>query len=345
MTELTLPDKEIQLMTDITHPKISVIIPVFNAERYLKLAIDSILNQTLQNIEIIAINDGSTDNSMAILNGYSDHRLKFFENTVNLGMVATRNNAISLAKGEYIAFFDNDDISHPTRLSQELHFLESHPDIAVVGSWARFIDENGKPFGQWATPTEPDSVFKAIVQYNPIINTSVLMRKSVVDEIGELRGSSGVDDYEYWLRVAEKHKISNIPETLVDYRIHSNQLSLTKLSKQVNDANQLKIAFTIRWKSLGILSKNFEPLIPTFWGKITGKENSVAKAYLYWARLYKEMGNEKLSNQLALRTILYAPLSLEAITLLSNMLCTRILSKKTRKTLSWYFYRISSLLK
>ena len=128
-------------MNDI---KVSVILPVFNAEKTLKTAIDSILEQTYKNFELIIINDGSNDLSEAIIKEYKDHRLKYFINEVNKGLIYTLNKAVSLCKGEYIARMDSDDISAKNRLETQVRYLTLHPDILAVGTARSIFGENVK---------------------------------------------------------------------------------------------------------------------------------------------------------------------------------------------------------
>ena len=120
-------------------PKITVLMPVYNGEKYLRESVDSILNQTFTDFELLIINDGSTDSSMEILNSYSDSRIRIVTNEVNLRLIKTLNKGIDLATGEYIARMDCDDIADPKRLEIQLQYMEKHPDVAVCGTGVKAV--------------------------------------------------------------------------------------------------------------------------------------------------------------------------------------------------------------
>lgn len=124
-------------------PLVSVNMPCYNCSKYIKQSIDSILNQTYTNFELIIIDDGSTDNSVEVIKEFSDKRIKLFENITNQGIVYSRNRAVENSKGKYIAILDSDDIAYPTRIEKQLNFMESNPDFAMTGTWFDIIDENG----------------------------------------------------------------------------------------------------------------------------------------------------------------------------------------------------------
>jgi len=129
-------------------PKISVVIPVYNREKYVQSAVDSILSQTFSDFELLVIDDGSTDGSIAVVQSYSDPRIRFVRNNTNLGVSATRDKGIQLARGEYLAFLDSDDCAYPDRLRKQTAFLDNHPDYAAVGSWSEWMSEEGHPSGR-----------------------------------------------------------------------------------------------------------------------------------------------------------------------------------------------------
>ena len=135
-------------------PRVSVILPAYNAEAYLKEAIDSILNQTFPDFQLIVINDCSTDGTEEIIRQYADPRLVPVKNEKNLGIAATLNRGLSLAQGDYIARMDADDISLPHRLERQVAYLDAHPDIAVLGTNVETFDENGPLCTGWSS-TDP----------------------------------------------------------------------------------------------------------------------------------------------------------------------------------------------
>lgn len=126
------------------NPEISVILPVYNAEKYIRNSIESILHQSFKDFELIIINDGSIDNSGAIISSFNDVRIHYYTNDTNLGLIKTLNKSINLSKGRYIARMDADDICMPNRFEKQVAFMESHPSVVLCGTWAKIIDDQGK---------------------------------------------------------------------------------------------------------------------------------------------------------------------------------------------------------
>lgn len=225
-------------------PKISVIMSVYNCEKYLKQSVDSILNQSYKDFEFIIINDGSTDRSREILESYKDDRIRLFNNK-NKGLTKSLNEAIRYSNGKYIARMDADDISLPERFKKEINFLDSNRDIVMCGTWADFIDENGKLLREFKRPVTDKEIKREIIFHNPFIHPSVMMRKTVFNEIGFYDESFRyAQDYELWTRIVTKFKTANIPEKLLEYRL---------LKEGITKSNNLKIRidnFRIRWRAL-----------------------------------------------------------------------------------------------
>jgi glycosyltransferase involved in cell wall biosynthesis len=142
-------------MSNIQKSRITVLMPVYNGEKYLREAIDSIFNQTFTDFEFLIVDDGSTDNSVEIINSYQNSRINLVKNDKNEGLVYTLNRGLSLAKGEYIARMDCDDISLPERLKKQIDFLDSNSEIAVVGTWIKVINEKEEPQTTWQYPLKP----------------------------------------------------------------------------------------------------------------------------------------------------------------------------------------------
>src|SRR5262249_35270201 len=142
-----------------TLPKVTVVIPVYNREKYVRDAIDSILVQTFPDFELLVIDDGSTDRSREVVQSYHDPRIHLVCNGTNLGVPKTRNLGIQLARGEYLAFLDSDDWAYPERLGKQVAFLDSHPDYAAVGAWIAWMDEEGRSLGRIRRkPILPDEI-------------------------------------------------------------------------------------------------------------------------------------------------------------------------------------------
>ena len=145
-----------------TPPKVTVVIPVYNREKYVCEAIESVLDQTFADFELLVIDDGSTDRSREAVQSYHDPRIRLMSNEKNEGIPKTRNKGIGLARGEYLAFLDSDDRAYPERLAKQVAFLDRHPDYAAVGAWIDWMDEEGRPLGRIKRKAvSPDEIGRA----------------------------------------------------------------------------------------------------------------------------------------------------------------------------------------
>lgn len=219
-------------MTNCTAaPKVSVLMPVYNGERYLREAIDSILKQTLRDFEFIIVDDGSTDSSPDIIASYSDPRIRMLRNAVNCGLVASLNRAIEVATTPFLARMDSDDISLPDRLLEQLRFMQANSDVAASGTWAIEIDADGKQLALRTAPTG-EEVAHEFWRPSPLIHPTAIIRRS---HLGELRydpRALHAEDYDLWLRLANKHPLQNLPRALLLYRVHGSSITQTHLEIQ-----------------------------------------------------------------------------------------------------------------
>lgn len=223
-------------------PLVSVILPVYNAEKYLKESIDSILNQTFTDFEFIIINDGSKDKSADIIKSYSDARIVYIEQQ-NIGLANTLNKALGIAKGKYIARQDNDDISHKDRFKKQVEFLEKNPTIALVGTWARIIDEAGNDTGRsHKHACNSDYLKLELVFDNPFVHSSIMAKKDGLLQVGGYNLSNEIfEDHNLWSRVSYQYDVANLPEELLLYREVNTGMSKTtstyslRVSKQCSD--------------------------------------------------------------------------------------------------------------
>lgn len=207
------------------NPLISVILPVYNAQEYLKESIDSILNQTYKNFEFIIINDGSIDKSEEIVLSYNDSRIKYFSQK-NLGLAGTLNVALNYATGIYIARQDQDDISHKERLQKQVDYLEKNPSILLLGTRAKIFSSSQKNYGYHNHATHPAELKFDLLFDNPFVHSSVMFKKQVINEIGNYNtDKSFFEDYELWSRFSAKGSVANLKDVLVDYRHHEQGLS------------------------------------------------------------------------------------------------------------------------
>ena len=223
-------------------PKVSVLMSVYNGERYLREAIDSILSQTFKDFEFLIINDGSTDGTDNILRSYHDQRIRVINNNRNIGLTRSLNKGLVLARAEYIARQDADDISFPDRLEKQLLFMQNNPDIAVLGAQARHIDGTGRPlkiFGPQHA-LSPLAVRYSLMFDAPVSHPTVVFRKKIVwDTFKGYDVNYNVgQDSELWCRVGKEYSIQILPDVLVTMRLHP--LSVTRDSgnpRRINHRN------------------------------------------------------------------------------------------------------------
>lgn len=204
----------------MTIPLVSVLLPVYNGSRYLKEAIDSVLQQSFADFELIVINDGSTDSTGEIIASCSDPRIRYFEQQ-NRGLSATLNRAISLARGSYLARQDSDDISYPERFARQVAFLDSNPCCGMVGTWAEIWRERRRSGAVHRHPAGNDVLQFLLLFNNPFVHSSVMMRRDAVAAVGGYlsdRSRQLPEDYELWSRIARRYQVANIPEVLHVYR-------------------------------------------------------------------------------------------------------------------------------
>jgi glycosyltransferase involved in cell wall biosynthesis len=208
-------------------PKISVIMPVRDGARWLGEAIASLQNQTLSDFELIVIDDGSTDTSPRIIEEYiqRDPRIRSFRQE-RLGLVPALNRGLADSRGRLIARLDADDRAHPQRLERQSLYLESHPEIGLLGTWADKIDERGTITGQRTPPAHPDELAAVLPRMNPFLHSSIMIRKAVLQNVGFYRPAfEGAEDYDLWLRISEVADIEILPECLLQYRVHSTSVT------------------------------------------------------------------------------------------------------------------------
>lgn len=208
------------------NPLVSVIIPTFNREFFIKDAIDSVLNQTFQDFEIVVIDDGSTDNTKDIIDGYNDYRIHYFYQK-NRGLNPARNAGIKNSRGNYIAFLDSDDIWEPDKLEKQVEILNQKPEIGLVYCGSSLIDENKNFIGKRPLITYKGDVFKKLVMYNFLYNGSVvLFRKSCIEKVGLFDETiTRMTDWEFYLRFSVYFKYWGIDEYLIKYRVHKKTMS------------------------------------------------------------------------------------------------------------------------
>jgi len=209
-------------------PEVSIVLPVYNSQRYLAETIESALSQTFTNFELVAVDDESTDDSSDILKRYADadSRVRILQRSHG-GIVAARNEGMAAARGEFIAAMDHDDVMLPERLALQVAFLRAHPDCVAVGGAGLLIDPEGDPLIERHHPTEPDEIeAELFAGRNPIIQPCVMIRRESVAAIGGYREQCNfAEDYDLFLRLSDLGRLANLPQVLIQYRQHMSRAS------------------------------------------------------------------------------------------------------------------------
>ena len=218
----------------------------YNAELFIKEAISSVLLQSFEDFELLIVNDGSTDQTVAAVQSFEDPRIRLIHNASNQGLVVTRNRALDEARGEFIAVLDSDDIAVPERLQVQYDFMRQHPEVALCSGHAALIDEQGTATGQkFIVPT--DGVNMEVFFGNPFINPAAMFRTDILRELGGYRDFAPAEDFDFFLRVSEKYPVANVDHFLVHYRLHGQNTSAIKASKIREIETSILKDMYIRW--------------------------------------------------------------------------------------------------
>lgn len=219
-------------------PKVSVIVPVFNGEKYIGAALRSMLSQDYANLEIVVVNDGSTDASMKEIEPFRDlPNIMYIEQT-NRGVAAARNTGLAHATGEFVAFLDHDDLWLPHKIKLQVEYLTLHPEVALVHSDYLAIDSTGSPAHLYRSPRWPTNVegrcFKELLIRNRLALLTVMVRKACLDRVGTFNEKlTSAEDYEMWLRFAWYYPFGYINEPLALYRLHDSNASRNILNMEL----------------------------------------------------------------------------------------------------------------
>lgn len=207
-------------------PKVTVLMPVYNGEKYLKEAITSILSQTFNDFEFLIIDDGSTDSSVDIINSYSDYRINLVRNSQNHGLIYTLNKGLDIAKGDYIARMDCDDISAPERLQKQVLFLDENSSVDICGSWIHSFGENINNL--WKTKANDGEIRSELIFNSSIAHATVVFRNKSLSKYN-LRYNDRhqhAEDYGLWVSATRFLKFANLQEALYKYRRHGQNVTI-----------------------------------------------------------------------------------------------------------------------
>lgn len=241
----------------MSNPKVTVLMPVYNAEKYVGEAINSILNQTFIDFEFLIINDGSTDNSLDVIKSFDDLRIKLINNEMNLGISPTLNKGIDIAQGDYLARMDADDISLSIRLEKQVEFMDSHQHIGICGSWVQTFDKSGDQ-SIWKYPQTHEELLFLLLFNTCFAHPSVCIRKQVFldSKLRYRQEFVPAEDYYLWAELASITQFFNLQEVLLRYRFSETQISNDSLLRQKNVSMiKRKVLNDIGVKSVLLLKK------------------------------------------------------------------------------------------
>lgn len=217
--------------------------PVYNASAFLPAAIQGILHQSFTDFEFLIINDGSTDQSVAAIEKFSDSRIRLLHNVSNLGVVATLNRGLELARGEYVARMDADDICMPERLQRQVEFMDANLEVGVCGSWLEAFD--GTATTLWSPPTEDEEIKASLLFESVIYHPTVMMRMNVLSASATRYDETypHAEDYELWSRISGSCRFANIGAVLLQYRLHDQSVGRRKADMQSESAGRVRRRF------------------------------------------------------------------------------------------------------
>src|SRR5215208_1756864 len=266
-----------------TAPTISVLMSVYNGEKYLAEAVESILAQTLADFEFIIIDDGSKDGSLAILQKYAarDSRIRL-TSRANQGLTRTLNEALSQARGEFIARMDSDDVARPDRFENQIRFLREHPEIVCAGGYFELIDDEVRLLTLLKPPTDDAEIQRqALAGHGAICHPSAMIRREALERInGYDTDFMTAQDLDLWLRLGEIGKLANVPVPVLRFRLHESSVSESKRHEQRESA---RMACERAWKRRGITNGRFEADEPWRPGKDRASRQRFALQYGWWA--------------------------------------------------------------
>lgn len=225
-------------------PLVSVIMPAYNAAPYIDAAITSILQQHYQQFELIIINDGSTDATPERILKHHDHRIRYVDQP-NAGLPATLNRGILLAKGQYIARMDADDVAHPQRLSQQVAHMEQNPHLVLLGCTELRIDEHDQPVEMCETLVDDMQLRRQLFVGTPFAHSSAMFRRSLLERVGTYKNINSIEDFDLWVRFAQAGEIATLPHAYISIRIHNQSL---RARHQVRDRDAKAAYLEALWQ-------------------------------------------------------------------------------------------------
>lgn len=318
------------MSSNTINPLVSVIIPVYNRAELILETINSVLNQTYQDFEIIIIDDGSVDNTKQVIESIKDSRIKYIYQE-NAGTSAARNNGTKNAKGEWIAPLDSDDIWLPEKLEKQINFLKNNPDIDICNTWVEAFSKNTTK--KWTNINDSESIATGLLFDSTLFHSASLIRKELFDKYNinyNVNYKSSLD-YDLWVKFAQvSAKFYVIPEILVRYRIHENQISTNQKNDQIKNAAKIRITLL---NKLGITPTDEEIELHESIGYLKPQNNF---------NFYKKVNNwfKKIINANK-KSKIYSQSSLDYI--IANYWITFCILSKKDLLILFYFFIITPL--
>lgn len=248
-------------------PLVSIVMPVYNASDYLPVAIESIRKQTYRHIEIICVDDCSSDDSWKILKNYKhrDKRIRVYRLPTHAGVGSAANTAIRYARGRFVARMDADDISYPTRIEKQIAFLATHPDVVAVGAQCRRINEQGRTTGIKTFPLDHDTIASMIFRSVPIQQPTLMINTRRLPEYFRWYNTTLPigEDYDLYYQLMKYGKLANLPDVLLKYRERKDNLTLSSQKYTFWCIWQSRIIAITRYGYVPNLSSLFNVLVQT----------------------------------------------------------------------------------
>lgn len=313
-------------------PRVSVLIPVFNRERYLAQAIQSVLSQSFADFELLLLNDGSDDRSgeIAAHAAKMDNRVVLVDGPRH-GVVYQRNLGVKMAKANLIALMDSDDISLPGRLASQVLFMEARPECVALGTQALRIDEDGLPINEWRVPESHEQIDAAHMngESGMIINPTAMMRKHAVLQAGGYRDGfyNAAEDYDLFLRLGEIGQLANLPQVLLQYRLHVESLTWARAEQQ---RLMVRRALQDAWDR-----RKLPPPMPPPFGEL--RAPSEDELIWEWARFSFYARNFRTTRNQALKLLRRRPKDLRRWLLFCAACCGPVASK-LKRTFPYYLW-------
>jgi glycosyltransferase involved in cell wall biosynthesis len=327
-------------------PLVSITMPVFNGARFLAKTVASILAQTHRNLELIAVDDGSTDDSVDILRGFEDPRIRIILPGKHVGAVCALNIATEEARAEFIARNDQDDISHPTRIERQLRHFTAYPELTLVSCWMRCIgdDDSVLPVAYRAATDHEKALERMLLRGCPFGHSGVMYRKAAVMAIGGYCDHPSVrecPDYDLWLRLAHAGaRFGGIPEFLADYRIHEAQMSRLRLAA-ANQVNRVRVRALNDW-GRRLLTERGISAPSGLLHSLTGGPGSLADDHSRRSDWHRVLGKRCAAHKHAYAALMYGPMSGRAWRQAYKATIEKGLGAEQQRVLKWYLTRLAT---